>query len=194
MEAPSKAFLLFFLLPDWLKLNHLRSWMECGFSDIFSRHICSTVAETMRMTNYAASFGANKCSENHIWSCWDDARSVEPTSCFKNLIPWKRPKINLWKTSFLTKFNATQTVLFWLRMLRCQNLSLLVHFRILKHFNYRTKGYCLVLCQTGLVFHRTPCTPYVYSTSVSAGAFCKLEYVGWRTRQWCTSDLIFSYL
>ena len=23
MEAPSKAFLLFFLLPDWLKLNHL---------------------------------------------------------------------------------------------------------------------------------------------------------------------------
>ena len=35
MEAPSKAFLLFFLLPDWLKLNHLRSRMECGFSDIF---------------------------------------------------------------------------------------------------------------------------------------------------------------
>ena len=35
MEAPSKAFLLFFLLPDWLKLNHLKSRMECGFSDIF---------------------------------------------------------------------------------------------------------------------------------------------------------------
>ena len=32
MEAPSKAFLLFFLLPDWLKLNHLKSRMECGFS------------------------------------------------------------------------------------------------------------------------------------------------------------------
>ena len=47
MEAPSKAFLLFFLLPDWLKLNHLKSRMECGFSDIFSRHICSTVAETI---------------------------------------------------------------------------------------------------------------------------------------------------
>ena len=31
MEAPSKAFLLFFLLPDWLKLNHLKSRMECGF-------------------------------------------------------------------------------------------------------------------------------------------------------------------
>ena len=25
MEAPSKAFLLFFLLPDWLKLTHLKS-------------------------------------------------------------------------------------------------------------------------------------------------------------------------
>ena len=47
MEAHSKAFLLFFLLADWLKLNHLKSRMECGFSDIFSRHICSTVAETV---------------------------------------------------------------------------------------------------------------------------------------------------
>ena len=35
MKAPSKAFLLFFMLPDWLKLNHLNSRMECGFSDIF---------------------------------------------------------------------------------------------------------------------------------------------------------------
>ena len=57
-EAPSKAFLLFFLLPDWLKLNHLKSRMECGFSDIFSRHICSTVAETIGVTNNPASFGA----------------------------------------------------------------------------------------------------------------------------------------
>ena len=57
MEAPSKAFLLFSLLPDWLKLNHLKGRMECGFSDIFSRHICSTVAETIGVTNYAASFG-----------------------------------------------------------------------------------------------------------------------------------------
>ena len=58
MEAPSKAFLLFFILPDWLKFNHLKSRMECGFSDIFSRHICSTVAKTVGMTNYTASFGA----------------------------------------------------------------------------------------------------------------------------------------
>ena len=47
MEAPSRVFLLFFLLLDWLKLNHLKSRMECGFSDIFSRHISSTVAETI---------------------------------------------------------------------------------------------------------------------------------------------------
>ena len=66
MEAPSKAFLLFFLFPDWLKLNHLKSRIECGFSDIFSRHFCSTVAKTTGLTNYAASFGAKKCSENHI--------------------------------------------------------------------------------------------------------------------------------
>ena len=58
MEAPSKAFLLFFLLPDWLKLNHLKSRMECGSSDIFSGHICSTVAETIGVTNYTASSGA----------------------------------------------------------------------------------------------------------------------------------------
>ena len=31
-----KGFSIVFLLPDWLKLNHLKSRMECGFSDIFS--------------------------------------------------------------------------------------------------------------------------------------------------------------
>ena len=35
MEAPSKAFLLFFLLPHWLKLNHLKRRMECGFQTFF---------------------------------------------------------------------------------------------------------------------------------------------------------------
>ena len=65
MEAPSKAFLLLFLLSDWLKLNHLKRRMECGFSDIFSGLIRSTV-ETIGVTNYAASFGAKKCSEIHI--------------------------------------------------------------------------------------------------------------------------------
>ena len=66
MEAPSKDFLLFFLFPDWLKLDHLKSRIECGFSDIFSRHICSTIPESTGVTNYAASFGAKKWSENHI--------------------------------------------------------------------------------------------------------------------------------
>ena len=81
MEAPSKAFLLFFLLPDWLKLSHPKSRMKCGFSEIFSRHICSTVARTIGVTNYASSFGAENvqkttfeaaemmlgpCSQQHI--------------------------------------------------------------------------------------------------------------------------------
>ena len=35
MEAPSKAFLLYFFpIPDRLKLNHLKNRMECGFSEI----------------------------------------------------------------------------------------------------------------------------------------------------------------
>ena len=58
MEAPPKAFLLFLLLPDWLKLNHLKRRMERGFSDIFSRHFCFTVAATIGVTNYAVSFAA----------------------------------------------------------------------------------------------------------------------------------------
>ena len=32
--------------------------MECGFSDISSRHFSSTVAETIGLANYAATFGA----------------------------------------------------------------------------------------------------------------------------------------
>ena len=67
-EVPSKAFLLFFLFSDWLKSNHLKSRIELGFLDISSRHICSTVTETIRVTNYATSFGAKKCSENQVRS------------------------------------------------------------------------------------------------------------------------------
>ena len=51
-EAPSKVFLLFFLLSDGLKSNHIRSRIECGFLDISSRHICRAVTETIRVTNY----------------------------------------------------------------------------------------------------------------------------------------------
>ena len=46
---------MFFLLPDWLKLNHLESRMDSGFSDIFSRHICFTVAEAIGVENNTAS-------------------------------------------------------------------------------------------------------------------------------------------
>ena len=38
-----KGFSIVFLLPDWLKLNHLKSRMECGFSDIFARHTTQQV-------------------------------------------------------------------------------------------------------------------------------------------------------
>ena len=75
-----KDFSIVFLFSNWLELNHLKSRMECGFSDIFSCHVCSTRAETIDMTIYAASFRAKKCSENHILSCWDDARTLEPTN------------------------------------------------------------------------------------------------------------------
>ena len=68
-EAPSKVFRLFFLFSDWLKYNHLKSRIERGFLDIFSRHICSFVTETIRVTNYYTSFGAKKCSENYVRSC-----------------------------------------------------------------------------------------------------------------------------
>ena len=56
-EALLRVFLLLFLFSDWLMLNHLKSRIECGFLDIFSRHICCTVKKTIRVTNYATSFG-----------------------------------------------------------------------------------------------------------------------------------------
>ena len=57
-ESSFKIFSIVFLLPNWLKLNHLKSRMEWGFSGIFSHHIYSTVAETIGVTSYTASFGA----------------------------------------------------------------------------------------------------------------------------------------
>ena len=50
----------------FLKLNHLKSRTECGFSDIFLRHICSTVTETIGVTSYAASFGAKMFRKPHL--------------------------------------------------------------------------------------------------------------------------------
>ena len=107
-----KDFSIVFLVPDWLKSNHLKTQVEFGFSDISSCHICSTVAKTIGVKNYAASFGAKKYSGNHIWCCWDDARSVEPTiwtrtwlcPCFMST-PWKR-----WHKNLQQNF---QIPLFW---------------------------------------------------------------------------------
>ena len=63
MEAPVKVLLLFFLFSDWLDPKHLKSRIERGFLDIFSRHMCSTFTERARVTNYETSYGAKKCSE-----------------------------------------------------------------------------------------------------------------------------------
>ena len=65
-EAPSKVFLLFFLFSDWSKSNHLKSRIERGFLDIFSRHICSAVTETIRVTNYATNFGAKNVQKTKL--------------------------------------------------------------------------------------------------------------------------------
>ena len=61
-----KGFLLFFLFSDWLKSNHLKSRIEQGVLDIFSRHICSAVTETIWMRNYTTHFCAENCLENQI--------------------------------------------------------------------------------------------------------------------------------
>ena len=66
MKAFSKVLLLRFLFSDWLKSNHLKSRIEHGFLDIFSRNICGAVTETIRVTNNATSFGVKKCSENQV--------------------------------------------------------------------------------------------------------------------------------
>ena len=55
-----KGFSIVFLFSDWLKVNHPRSRIERGLLDIFSRHICSAVTESMRVTNYATKFWREK--------------------------------------------------------------------------------------------------------------------------------------
>ena len=62
MEAPAKAF----LLPVLAKVESSQKSNGMWFFRHFSRHIYSIVAETIVVTSYAASFGAKKCSENHI--------------------------------------------------------------------------------------------------------------------------------
>ena len=46
-------------------------------------------------------------------------------------------------------FKLVEVVFEWLK---CQNLSLLIDFQNLKIFKQWKKGYCLMLCQTGVLF------------------------------------------
>ena len=64
--------------------------MECGFSDIFSRHICSNVAETIGVTNNPASFGAKNVQKTTfeaaemILGPWNQQISLQcPTEGFR---------------------------------------------------------------------------------------------------------------
>ena len=83
MEAPSKAFLLFFLLSDWLNLNHLESRMECSFSDIFWRLNC-IITETIGVANNATSFGAKNVQKTTFEAAemmlgpWNQQYSIAP--------------------------------------------------------------------------------------------------------------------
>ena len=76
-----KGFLIVFLFPDWLKLNRLKSRMGRGFSDIFSRHFCSTLAETIGLTNYAATFEAAEM----ILGRWN--QQLQPTASKHSKLP-----------------------------------------------------------------------------------------------------------
>ena len=61
MEAPSKMFLLFFLFSNWAKVESSQNSNRTWFFDCFLA-IFVTLTETIRVTNYATSFGAKKCS------------------------------------------------------------------------------------------------------------------------------------
>ena len=60
------GFSVVFPFSNWLKSNHLKSVIERGFLDIFSRHICSAVTETIRVTNYATRFGAKNVQKTRF--------------------------------------------------------------------------------------------------------------------------------
>ena len=66
--------------------------MECGFLDIFSRHICSIVAETIGVTNKPESFGAKNVQETTfeatemILGPWNQQLFLYSNYCSKNCI------------------------------------------------------------------------------------------------------------
>ena len=133
MGAASKVFYCFSCsLIGWSRIILKVEW-KFGFSDIFSRHICSTIAETIGVTNYAARFGAKKCSENHNWSCWDDARSVEPTILVQ---AWINSTYNVCKITFTALYSYLNAHTFYADFTFVSglfaNFSNNQHFNVLK--------------------------------------------------------------
>ena len=61
--SPIKGFPIFFPVFWLTKVESSQKSNRTWFFGHFSRHICSAVTETIRVTNYATSFGAKKCSE-----------------------------------------------------------------------------------------------------------------------------------
>ena len=49
------------------------------FRHFFAPHLFHR-SRNNRRDKLRSKFWREKCSENHIWSCWDEARSEEPTS------------------------------------------------------------------------------------------------------------------
>ena len=77
--------------------------------DIFSPHICSSVTETIQVTSCATSFGAKKCSENQVRSCWDNSWSVKPKLIiFKSLRLF--PIAGFYVAAFQTRFFAPKKI------------------------------------------------------------------------------------
>ena len=70
--------------------------MECGFSDIFSCHICSTVAETIGVTNHAASFGAK-----YVQKTTFEAAEIM-------LGPWNQQTLNERTGSFIRRLRTVR--------------------------------------------------------------------------------------
>ena len=76
-----RFFLLFFLLPDWLKLNHLKSRMEGGFSDIFFTPYLFHRSRNNRRDKLRSMFWLEKMFRKpHLKLLRDDSRSMEPTN------------------------------------------------------------------------------------------------------------------
>ena len=106
-EAPSKVFPLFFLFYDWLKTNHLKIRIERGFLNIFPRHYCSAVTETIQMTNYATSLGAKNVKKTKfeaavmILDAWNQQNNKYDEDRRESAIILKLEQINIRLETYL---------------------------------------------------------------------------------------------